>query len=430
MPSRSTIFMGPVALSLHQVISAKAKYDTYMTYEAVKPVRWAKFCGALLSEGLVKFIDIARLKDTLGDGPPLSILEIRLYLTRRFATEDLDQIYSLIGLFRSFSISRTVTAANSIEANYDAHPSEVYTEVSRQHILSTRSLLPLSLSSAKGRYQAMPTWAIDWTWLQLDSVDINVRIWAEMHELFDASAGLNGHAPYFDDNVLQIKGLYIDEIVAIRKLGPRMREYGDFLQFLKGRDLFERYPGAIQSTWGDAWLRTLRCDCLEDRSPASPTWKLRRLADNESRLIAALQNAGLLQYAPYAGREVHFVGAFPIEYHPTWHRDPARKGRKDFEPGALTWNLEKSVQEQRRKVATNRVVFVTKQNYLGITNGCKIGDQIYILADGNLPIILRQVNGIDEYENVADCYLHGFMGGDHNKTLLEKQGGLRRLRVI
>ncbi len=42
------------------------------------------------------------------------------------------------------------------------------------------------------------------------------------------------------------------------------------------------------------------------------------------------------------------------------------------------------------------------------------GDQVYILAGGKVPLVLRPVSGsqLDTFELVGDCYIHGVMDGE------------------
>lgn len=444
MSSTAVIYMGPVALDLLDIFLATAKYDIHMEYHGNSPrqelLDGRDFYRILFETGLPKFVNTAHLKNTIQGGRSMSLVELRLHLGRRDASEDLDQIYSLLGLFDHIpNTSNPGFHAQHIPASYQASVTDVYTAVSRQHLLLANSVLPLAISGFKHRYHDTPTWAIDWTLLQSQSVQFHLQSWVEMHDLFHACDGLGDAKPSFDADIFHLAGVHVDDIVKTMTIDFDMNAAFYFWYFLKAKQPQAAYPGDPQSNWVDAWYGTLCCDSLQDRSSissrVSPS-KIRRLSRFESRMIFDMYHrAALEQYVTFLF-DVHSDSLesqhlADIEHHPTWHKDPPiRADGKPFDPRLLTWNLEKSVKEQSRRVKTNRVIFLTKLGYLGIANTCQKGDKVYVVAGGNLPIILRHTPEGNKYENVADCYLHGFMDGQHNHRLLKEQGGLQTLKII
>ncbi|PMD57267.1 uncharacterized protein K444DRAFT_483861, partial [Hyaloscypha bicolor E] len=62
-----------------------------------------------------------------------------------------------------------------------------------------------------------------------------------------------------------------------------------------------------------------------------------------------------------------------------------------------------------------RRFFVTKKGYFGIGPAeLEEGDEIYILAGGKVPLVLRPLpeSQPNTFELVGDCYVHGVMDGE------------------
>ena len=83
-------------------------------------------------------------------------------------------------------------------------------------------------------------------------------------------------------------------------------------------------------------------------------------------------------------------------------------------------------------IARGRVVFLTKNGYLGVTNNCQAGGSVYIVGGGNMPVILGKDIKLTGFGNVyhrvvGDCYLHGFMEGKNNASLTMDAGELQKL---
>jgi hypothetical protein len=67
------------------------------------------------------------------------------------------------------------------------------------------------------------------------------------------------------------------------------------------------------------------------------------------------------------------------------------------------------------RACTDRRFFVTRKGYFGTgPHELKDGDEIYIVAGGNLPLVLRPVlnSKPNTFELIGDCYVHGIMYGE------------------
>ena len=66
-----------------------------------------------------------------------------------------------------------------------------------------------------------------------------------------------------------------------------------------------------------------------------------------------------------------------------------------------------------------RRVFVSEKGRLGLApRSAKEGDEIIVIAGGRVPFVMRKVEESEEYEMIAECYLHGIMDGE----LVEAEG--------
>ena len=60
----------------------------------------------------------------------------------------------------------------------------------------------------------------------------------------------------------------------------------------------------------------------------------------------------------------------------------------------------------------NKQLFWTAGGYLGlVTRGAMVDDEVWLLKGGNLPFLLRKVEG-EKFELIGECYVHGVMNGE------------------
>lgn len=458
LASNATIYCSSVAISLDHIYQATAEYDEFIEYddETTTRRRYNKFYRKLFDIAFVRFVEMANMKQSLqhelDDEKTVSIVQLRLHLQKRFASVDLDQIYSLFGL-----LDGAQSRSQLLLVDYSLAAPNVYTDVTRRHIHAFTSLLPLSIAGIKNHYPETPSWAIDWTVLQSESVKFDSPAWTELEFRFKAASGLPAKDVVFDGNSMHLIGVYVDEIVETVVAGPDRFFQRDFLSpemrqridekthgmmkdsrtLAMRKKMDEKYPGT-RSDWKDAWFRTLRCDSIHDRSPGNPG-TLRRTTTAESLLISTLYHQGALALSFPKPSPRFFDAQSEDQYHlgplnhSTWLKAPPSGNKTTYEPfdfTRITWNLEKGVAEQVVKISNGRTLFLTKKGYLGIANSGQVGNKIYIVVNGRRPLILQQQQEVDTYRNVADCYLHGFMDGEHNKKLLKEQGGLKTLKIV
>jgi hypothetical protein len=78
-----------------------------------------------------------------------------------------------------------------------------------------------------------------------------------------------------------------------------------------------------------------------------------------------------------------------------------------------------------RAACSGRRFFVTKKGYFGIGPAeLEVGDDIYILAGGRAPLVLRPLpeSQPNTFELVGDCYVHGVMDGEAVTERTQRSG--------
>jgi hypothetical protein len=454
-------YMGPVVMPSTIFPQANERFQSYLVWPySSSPESLPASCRTLLNTGILKFIQFSDLKnDIRSHTRSLTVLELRLRLSQRFASVDLDQVYSLYGIASYIQSQHDSVNGSRRELipNYSDSPSHAFTEITLAHFEERQSLLPLSLSSYKHNHPNTPSWVIDWTVLQSDSISFDNHLWTQMYDKFYADRGLDTDTPVFHtkNERLHLQGFLVDEVALVVRY-DQASEFSTFMEILRKREPTAMYHKHQHHTWLEAHLRTILVDGVRDYKLGTLNGGFNRLPANEyegkiQRLPFVLQ-----PYCPWTIEDPDPVsadnGSSLSEHDRMWGKccwrggenktiPPASPHRKDLE------NLALALQAQAKGVLSGRTLFLTKGGYLGVAHMCVPGDEIYIVRGGRTPIILRELEetpddaeergterskddpdadsalkGGRQYRVVTDCYLHGFMDGEHNQELLVEKG--------
>lgn len=444
-----SILIGPVALPLDTFAQAISQHNGHK--------QWPYYGGCghksselLLETGISPFVEVARVRQQIRDRAVTStITELRLRLSRRAATVDHDQIYSLFGVsdyLAGLTTGQSVkTGALNRQPHYDDPPAELYQAITEEHITQKLDLLPLSISSHKNSHPETRSWTIDWTILQGTSLEFDQLIWTRIYPLFDADHGLNAAPPLLQGQggtsavMLQLQGHFIDRIATFTSFASLFNGDNTFIHTLRKHDPQAQYPGAEQTTWSDAWIRCITADSVttnemycEGRELSQP----RRLRDDPDE-------------EGFKSR-----GRYVLATHDPWIVNAAERNCDRFEERRSIWgryryygNIPPHSPEVNRLrefrdglnaqvdgITRGRMVFLTERGYLGITNKCNVSDEVYVVGGGKMPIILEEHPEMspeeDLYRVASDCYLHGFMDGEHNACFNQSNDALRTLRIV
>jgi hypothetical protein len=447
------IFIGPVSLPLETFARAKSEHQSFKNWPYYGGFSH-KSCERLLESGIAPFVEVARLRSQIRDrAESLTMLELRLQLSRRAATVDLDQIYSLLGVS---DYMRTTDNAEGVpetrdpeqKPNYNQAPELLYKTITYRHIMDKLSLLPLSISSHKESHAETQSWVIDWTILQGSTLSFDQLLWTKVFPLFQADRHLGAALPAFTTqaslglDILQLEGCFVDEIAVFTTFASLFDDDNAVMKRLREHEPESSYPGNEETTWSDAWFRSIMADTVTAQSRGQKIPQPHRLQDDEDE-------------EGFKSR-----GAYILAAHNPWIADPSKRNCDMFDNqygnGTSVWGryrwygnvpghspevnrlreFREGMEAQVEDITRGRILFMTKNGYIGITNKCKKGDEIYIVGGGNMPIILEKdsqtsgTGGFGYSRVVSDCYLHGFMDGEHNARLARDHGGLRQLLVV
>lgn len=304
------------------------------------------------------FARLAEFKEELKHrASKLSLIDTRLRLLSRTVTIDHDHVFALAGL------SDAQTDSGLLVAMYNVPASDMFIDISRGYISTTKSLSILSLSGLKLKYPKTPLWAVDWTFLNADSeANGSYQVWMQIASSFNASTGITGCEPKFEQDTLVLQSVALDEIVAVGDALILERDSQEWCQELIGKYLpTDKYPTEPNSTGEQAFFRTLCTDSY---------WANISAETRPSSRIGEKKVDSFL--ATYADSICAKFNPWPNQTLGEGRREPAK------EDGYVV-------------IIDGRRLFLTRNGLLGSDHkNCDVGDSIYIAAGANMPLILRQ----------------------------------------
>ena len=272
-----------------------------------------------------------------------------------------DLLYSLLG---------AAWEATDIEVDYE-QPFEMVFAKSTWQIMVQRSNLSILSEVEKDRHSStIPSWAPDW---RVRGETVKVSDYLQQVIRYAAAGSSKPRGGLSDDaKVLTLSGLKWDRV---------------------------SYVKDATSAELDEWVSSMFATIVDEKDFYVPT--------NES-LERALRRICFLDKTD-----------FTTESETTrWKPDSHEKFEKIVQRALSTEQRDKvrygillhSLINARR----SRVIFATEGGRLGIASDNVLqGDAIAMLLGGEVPIVLRSLkNQVEHYTFVAECYVHGFMGGE------------------
>jgi hypothetical protein len=420
------VYFGSISMPLHMMITASLNYCFHIQ-KGCCPV--SGFNRNAIDENFIKICDQFVSLNTLRRdiARTSSLLELSLLFMKRKASVTHDLVYALLGLTHS-----------NIRPDYKSDLKALFTEVSVEHILSSDNLLPLSFGRFKSSIHDLPTWAVD---LQLHHARGHPNPpwldWFTQIPNFNTCGDLiQGTSLEINHSQLHLAGIEFDRIVAI---SPTIHEYAKtgILESLSYYDISlslshqkdhiddsggviaktesDVYPGG--STWKNAWWRTL----LRDHC-----WGSAQNQKASDRHICTLR--ALVRYL----KEAEFGDAdelFNYISHISGIEDTLFTGVDRVSDELLVETIRTHLFWQ----TMDQKLFMTEKGFLGMANkDILVQDMVFILPSSSVPIILRPVQSLNEFEtsiysNVGDCYVHGIMAGNIAAALRHE---LRRVIIV
>ncbi len=106
----------------------------------------------------------------------------------------------------------------------------------------------------------------------------------------------------------------------------------------------------------------------------------------------------------------------------------AREAVTAVESGTLNYDIWNDLKHLHTPIH-NRTFFITEGGRLGLGHlETKIGDEVWIVDGGRVPLMLRKQDGGNDYEFVACCYVEGVMFGEVFDGV-EMEGKTERIRI-
>ncbi|KAI4865532.1 heterokaryon incompatibility protein-domain-containing protein [Hypoxylon rubiginosum] len=377
LPSKASMLWGPLTISWETILDAGQNYVSQPVPEMFWP--YIDILNRLFGQtnGLIH-------SKNGSEGPLYSAYRWSF----RGATNPLDKIYGILGLFPSGTLPRSECV------DYQLQPASLFAMATADLIENTKSLHPISLVYATGvpeNTPNIPSWACDFAvgggQHQL-AVDGDGASWYLIHAYYQYRACGNKEIDWelfrFDPNynTLTLSGYMVDEVT------------------ITGTKLQSDVPGTTGVSYQSAisyindWYRTAE-EFYQGREYPQDSTGPENWSDSFWR---GLLGGTIINYEFIPEREAQQEDiALAKEF--------VRTGQKDEE---VCYSIFANM--------CHRIMFITKTGLLGFgANDMAIGDQVWVLDGGNWPFILRPSSGSPvpgSHHWVGSSYVHGIMGGE------------------
>ncbi|KXH32915.1 hypothetical protein CSIM01_07542 [Colletotrichum simmondsii] len=337
-------------------------------------------------------------------------------------TVTVDRVYSTFGMAKMICPPE---ASGFPEVDFSRSAAEVFTDVAQFLLCNSGGLSLLSLVTDRTfiKTAGMPSWVPDFS-IKGDQGHLLSSV-----TKFRASAGIPAEPlPRHNGDCITFRGKGAGKIAFIP---PNDGKFSPFaLQVaLCIPHLHDKYPVGTADSAEALW-RTLICDLGETpttstgaaaEAGADPkhaqgfkqwftidlTTYLNRdghgLERHESREFGCILSSDfqkahseLIPSLNEIHHIVHYILAHPQLGHPSQVQGP----------------LGRSYHTLMTPIIMNRRLFVTDQGLIGLAKlSAPVGDEVWVLAGGRVPYVMRPVEDTKKFSLVGDAYVHGLMDG-------------------
>ncbi|WAO94944.1 HET domain-containing protein [Fusarium falciforme] len=419
LPQRATFIYGPVSIELSFMLQVFSALSRHMLADCCSTT------GAQTNPELMPHLrklglamrPIDQLRSERREGPKLSLWTALGVTRSRFATDDRDRVFGVLGLVNSW-------IREPIVPKYRAKTEEIYTLATLDEILATNSLSPLHFPLQKDIYPDVPSWVIDWTAGSNVSLRLNVYQWTQEHYLqFYVSHKQPSHMVARDCNrVLEVKGRQCDRVALVGptcKHGIPKDKRNVYCQWFRLFEL-DRNPSRLYKTgepYFDAFWKCLCWDLVLSVDGPAEKAHFRRSKGTTDSYEAFVAFAPVSPYSVF-----HPEGLSPEDREAAVHFDP----RFDIgqHAGTREHTSETFITEQLiGGITLNTAMFMTESGYLGLGPAeTQVGDEVWCLFGSWMPFVLRPTGKTQEVvagkgekplrSVLGICYVHGAMDGE------------------
>ncbi|KAK8011020.1 hypothetical protein PG990_009985 [Apiospora arundinis] len=346
-----------------------------------------------------------------------------------------DKVYGMYTIARNWGY-------NLSAPSYDRPVEEVFQEFVKAFIQIHGDLMPLTTTLPANTSTGLPSWLPDWLTVRPTVLDEDVDVSGVFTPLkapdWCASAWSAADASWdLERRGLTLRGKHIGSVVS-KICGSPKGQYDD-----PESGEFDDFVQACQQ-----WIQTLDLSTLDRFVPSNPD-----LFDDQPSWSALEQHILLLPWGPARPQRIGEIfrsvletsmfmptrhGGFVDWVHMTLYPDPDRAlavlgkipvGPAKGKGGNRKRRVPKYHQGVSRSPEDMQANFAKMQrhvnqfaNYAFVTldNGmwtrahlsCQIGDEVWLLAGSDVPVMLRQQEGNNRFRIVAPAFVYGIMQGE------------------
>ncbi|KAN0114672.1 HET domain containing protein [Hyaloscypha variabilis] len=336
---------------------------------------------------------IVRATSCFQNHQPLDFLDLLDENCHKLAAIGHDKVYGLIGLASS-------CFREAITPDYKLNIAIVYSQPIVTYWQTIPSLRPLVLVGKQNPRLRLPSWVPDWSMVETDAPSQQFR--AERYHLFKACGHQSSPPVVYDHRTLHVRGINWD---TVSRLGPAISER--LWNVAVGKGCFD----TVRS-----WYELAISYGLPSSSGIRHTRHSQHRAFWRTMLFDIVPS-----YIANIDGNARPVRATENDY------DTLRTEFELFEAQLETFQspvLLSNIMQAMMKNVLRKQFIITDSGYLGMVPlDTRVGDQIFFLANGNMPFVLRPSQktfsppGLPEakqvcYKLVGECYLDGLMDGE------------------
>lgn len=372
-------------------------------------ISWDEFVTALErcsgSHEMSDVIEAVRTINTIRDAQSqkpyyMDLLVLLERFRHRFATDERDKVFALLGLTSSSLPQEKVVR---VTTDYAKSTAEIYTSLARDYVKVRRNLDILCHASLPN-YREIPSWVPDWSYCNGLPVLPKCRIsGTRLEPMYQCCGNLELDRDLLfsgglGNNRLWLNGLKFDVVTIVGCVADNPQDLGlepcaegisDLLQ--EWRSLSDICSHVYGANLEEAFQRALVADNMGER---------RSHANLHAASIRLRPEAGDL-----SSDNPDYV--YLIE---------GKLGSVETEQRSIRGRL--NIEDDRReasimRAAMKRSFFVTEKGYMGLGPfNTEEGDLVYVLAGGQVPFILRPEISSGGFWLVGESYVHGIMDGE------------------
>ena len=306
-----------------------------------------------------------------------------------FASDARDKVYALLGLLPE----RLVSAINP---DYTQSSESVHAHITRLILHHTQSLLILHFANGFAPKAKGPSWAIQLATFRGSTEEAQFRLRMQQLDIFNSSAGIEPFVEVFNDSLLLLRGLHLNTVQFKTEGVP------------SGRPTSMESLVSTLRLWSAEVRRVLHLSgFLEDDAEwndidAGKFFKKAFVCSLVGGTIPADEgNSSVRQLVP-------------SDFDPTYD-NVFNKLFDTVQPDILyrEYVREDSLSNHLIRNLHGKCVFITAKGLIGVGPAeMSLGDEVFILAGGKKPFVLRPTSNIDNHHVlVGDAYIYGLMHG-------------------